>query len=153
MKYSELPERQAKALVDLYLRIADSVNQEQRAYNITIFQLLLAGNGAGVLILANTLAKLYESKTARGDLVLPFMTFLVGVLFAGLAYLPVASVSTGAARHIGESLEKLIKDVISLEELQTWGHTKFTACLLWLFIGVSFVCFIGGMVLVVRAIR
>ena len=153
MKYSELPEKQAKPLIDLYLRVADTANQEHRAYNIALFQLLLAGNGAGVVILANTLAKLYEVKAARGDFVLPFIIFLIGVIFAGLAYLPVASVSTGTARHIGESIEKLIKDEINLEELQAWGHTKLTACLLLVFIVLSLICFISGMALVVKAIR
>lgn len=153
MKFSELPEKQAKPLVDLYLRVADAAAQEQRAYNIALFQLLLAGNGAGVLILANTLARLYEVKAERGGLLLPFIVFIIGVLFAGLAYLPVASVASGASRHIGESIEKLIKDEINVEELQSWGHTKLTSCLLWVFILVSFVCFVSGMSLVVRAIR
>lgn len=152
MKFSEIPEKKATALIAFYTRIVDVIAQEQRAYSLAGFRLLLMGNGAGIVLLASTLAGLYTSNASRGALVTPFILFLLGALFAGLAYFPVIAVASGAAKHIGESVEKFIKDEIDLEQLQGWGHSKASLNVLRLFVFISFVCLILGAILIVKAI-
>jgi hypothetical protein len=152
MKFSELPDKQTNALIEFYARITDICSQEARSYSLAGFRLLLLGNSAGVAFLATTLAGLYTANASREDLILPLILFLVGVLFAGLAYLPVIGVASNAAKHIGESVEKFIKDELDLEELQGWGHTKFTMGILRGCILVSLGCLLIGVGLSVVAI-
>ena len=153
MKFSELPEAQSKALTDFYGRIVDALAQEQRAYSLAGFRLLLLGNSAGVALLAGKFAGLYSTNASQTDLVTPLIFFLVGVFAGGFAYWPVIAVASGTARHIGDSVEKFIRDEIELEDMRSWGHNKLSTFLLMLFVWSSLICLIIGTIMVVRVLR
>ena len=152
MKFSELPERQAAALVELYAHVLDALAQEQREYSQAGFRLLLVANSAGVAFLATTLAGLYANSIDTGSLITPLILFLIGALFSGLAYFPVIGVASSAAGKIGDSIEKFIKDEIDFEDLKGWGHSRASLVILRSCVLISLGCLILGTILSVKAI-
>jgi hypothetical protein len=152
MKFSDLPDRQASALINLYTHIIDALASEQREYSKAGVRLLLVSNGAGVAFFATTLGGLYADNIEVGNLITPLILFLVGVLFSGLSYIPIIGVASAAAVNIGSSIESFIKDEINLEDLRGWGHSRQSLFILRGCVFISFVCLVIATALSVIAI-
>jgi hypothetical protein len=121
MKYSELKERQAKALTSFYLAIIAVKSREEQEYSKSGLQLLVVGNSGGIALLGAFMLNLAARGESYRPYVAPLALFVLGAILASLMYVPLIAVANGAVSHLGNSLEKFFKDELSAEQLQSYG--------------------------------
>jgi len=153
MKFSQLAERNAQAIADFFIKVAEIKAAQSQQLAQDGLRLLVLGNGAGVAILATFLGIIVERGEPVDDLLAPLISFLVGATLAALMYLPLILVADSAAKHIGESIENFFKDKLDVEQLQGYGLSKRGIIILNALLLLSIVCFVVGVVLCVSALH
>lgn len=152
MKFSELPERRANSIASFFLKVAEIKSAESQEISRAGLQLLVIGNGAGILVLATFMGVIVQKGDSLSDLISPLIAFLVGATLGALMYIPLIAVASDAASHLGTTIEKFFNDQIELEELQGYSLTKRGKFVVNGLLLLSILCFVVGVVLGVIAL-
>lgn len=152
MKFSELPERRANAIASLFLKVAEIKSAESQEISRAGLQLLVIGNGAGILVLATFMGVIVQKGDSLSDLISSLIAFLVGATSGALMYVPLIAVASDAASHLGTTIEKFFNDQIELEELQGYSLNKRGKLVVNGLLLLSILCFVVGVVLGVLAL-
>lgn len=110
MRFSQLPERQANAIAEFYLKVAEIKAAESQDLSRSGLQMLVIGNGAGIAVLTTFMGVIVQKGESLSDLIAPLTAFLAGATVAALMYLPLIQVARDAANHIGTSVEAFFRD-------------------------------------------
>lgn len=153
MKFSQLASRNAEAIAEFYVKVAELKAAQSQQLAQDGLRLLVLGNGAGVAVLATFLGVIVERGKPIGDLLSPLIWFLIGATLAALIYLPLIAVADRAAKHIGESIENFFKDKLELEQLQGYELTKRGVLVVNALLLLSIICFVVGVFLCVSALH
>jgi hypothetical protein len=132
--------------------VAEIKSAESQEISRAGLQLLVIGNGAGILVLATFMGVIVQKGDSLSDLISSLIAFLVGATSGALMYVPLIAVASDAASHLGTTIEKFFNDQIELEELQGYSLNKRGKLVVNGLLLLSILCFVVGVVLGVLAL-
>jgi hypothetical protein len=144
VKFSELSERNAQALIELYSAALNQSRADSSQLLNQTFKALILGNLGGVALLM-TFATVAAQKDAALSMFLgPVWVFLIGAGCAALSNFVLVSVSLGSTDHLAKELEAFAKDEKGTDELKGYDFSRRGRGVFFVSAGLSVCALIVG---------
>jgi hypothetical protein len=124
MKFSELPERNANALLELYQSALNQKRADAQHMLMQTLRALIVGNIGGVALLMTFVVAAAEKGSDLSIFFGPVWTFLTGIGFGAFASFMLFVVATNSFEHTANMLEKFVKDQLDVDDLIGYGFSR-----------------------------